>query len=78
VKVFGEGKNKTLPRLMGSEDMPYYFQKAPGAYAFIGFINESKGAVYFPHHEKYRIDEDVLKYGAALHAQFALDFLKGK
>jgi amidohydrolase len=74
-KVFGEGKNKSLPRYMGSEDMPYYFQHAKGIYAFIGYRNEEKGATYFPHHEKFKIDEDYMKYGTALHVQFALDFL---
>lgn len=74
-KVFGKGKNKTLPRYMGSEDMPYYFQHAKGIYAFIGYRNEEKEAIYFPHHEKFKIDEDYMKYGTALHVQFALDFL---
>lgn len=75
VKVFGEEKNIKLPRYMGSEDMPYYFQHAKGVYAFMGYRNEEKEAIYFPHHEKFKIDEDYLKYGTALHVQFALDFL---
>lgn len=75
-KVFGEGKNLTLPRYMGSEDMPYYFQHAKGVYAFIGYRNEEKKAIYFPHHERFNIDEDYMKFGAALHVQFALDFLQ--
>ncbi|MBL4934801.1 amidohydrolase [Clostridium sp. YIM B02515] len=74
-KVLGEGKNKTLPRYMGSEDMPYYFQHAKGVYAFMGYRNEEKESLYFPHHEKFKIDEDYMKYGTALHVQFALDFL---
>jgi len=55
--------------------MPYYFQHAKGVYAFIGYRNEEKDAIYFPHHEKFKIDEDYMKYGTALHVQFALDFL---
>lgn len=74
-KVFGEGKNIALPRYMGSEDMPYYFQNAKGVYAFVGYRNEEKKATFFPHHEKFKIDEDYMKYGTALHVQFALDFL---
>lgn len=77
-KVFGEDKNISIPKLMASEDMPYYFQHAKGVYANIGFGNEEKGCIYFPHHEKFKIDEDYLKYGAALHVQFALDFLNNK
>ncbi|MGF3066395.1 amidohydrolase [Facklamia sp. P12945] len=74
-KVFGPGKNVHGPIMMGSEDMPYYFQEAPGAYAMMGYSNEEKDTIYFPHHEKFNIDEDYLKFGAALHAQFAWDFL---
>lgn len=66
-----EFKSKTigliLPKYMGSEDMPYYFQHAKGVYAFIGYRNEEKDAIYFPHHEKFKIDEDYMKYGTALH-----------
>ncbi|MGB4589406.1 MAG: amidohydrolase [Clostridiaceae bacterium] len=74
-KVFGEGKNIETKKLMGSEDMPFYFQHSKGIYAFMGYRNEAKGSIYFPHHEKFRIDEDYMKYGTALHVQFALDFL---
>lgn len=73
--VFGKGKNITTPRLMGSEDMPFYFEHAKGIYAFMGYRNESKESIYFPHHERFKIDEDYMKYGVALHVQFALDFL---
>ena len=75
-KVFGVNKNVHGPIMMGSEDMPYYFEKAPGAYAFIGYRNKEKDTIYFPHHEKFNIDEDYMKCGAALHAQFAWDFLE--
>lgn len=74
-KVFGEGKNIELPKYMGSEDMPYYFQHAKGIYAFLGYRNEKEESIYFPHHEKFRIDESYMKYGTALYAQFAIDFL---
>lgn len=77
-KVFGEGKNISLPRYMGSEDMPYYFQHAPGVYAFLGYRNEGEESIYFPHHEKFKLDEAYLKYGTALHVQFALDYLSSK
>jgi len=74
-KVFGKGQNISTPKLMGSEDMPFYFQHAKGVYAFLGYRNEDKEAIYFPHHEKFKIDEDYMKFGVALHVQFALDFL---
>lgn len=77
-KVFGPNKKVHGPVLMGSEDMPYYFEEAPGAYAWLGYANEEKDTVYFPHHEKFNIDEDYMAFGAALHAQFAWDYLKEK
>ncbi len=77
IKIFGEGKNIEMPRLMGSEDMAIYFKHAKGAYALLGYVNVEKDTIYFPHHDKFNIDEDYLKYGAALHVQFALDFLNG-
>ena len=77
-KVFGPGRNQPIKRLMGSEDMPFYFNHAPGIYAFLGYRNEEKEAIYFPHHERFNFDEDALKFGAALFAQFALDFLGGE
>lgn len=40
----------------------------------MGYKNEAKGCIYPPHHEKFKIDEDYMKYGTALHVQFALDF----
>lgn len=73
--VFGEGKNITTPRLMGSEDMPFYFKHAKGVFALLGWRNAEKDAIYYPHHEKFKIDEESLKFGTALYAQFALDFL---
>ena len=77
-KILGPGRNQPIKRLMGSEDMPFYFQHAPGIYAFLGYRNEEKEAIYFPHHERFNFDEDALKFGAALFAQFALDFLEGE
>ena len=74
-RVAGDGNLQEMPKLMGSEDMPYYFQKAPGVFALMGYRNEEMEAIYFPHHEKFKIDEAYMTYGTALHVQFALDFL---
>lgn len=74
-KVAGEDGLQHVPKMMGSEDMPYYFQKAPGVYALMGYRNDDIEAIYFPHHEKFKIDEEYMKYGVALHVQFAMDFL---
>lgn len=74
-KIFGANHNIPLPRQMASEDMAYYFEQGKGAFCNIGYINKEKGCIYPPHHEKFKLDEDCLKFGAAFHVQFALDFL---
>lgn len=75
-KIFGPGKNLEQKPLTGSEDMSYYLDQVPGAYALLGFRNEEKGSVYFPHSDKFMIDEEYLAYGTALFAQVAVDFLE--
>jgi len=75
-KVFGPDRNICNPKLMGSEDMPYYFEHAKGAFALLGYYNEEKDTVYYPHHEKFNVDEDMLTFGAALYAQFAVEALE--
>ena len=74
-KVFGPGKNLEQKPLTGSEDMSYYLEKVPGTYAMLGFRNEALGSIYFPHSDKFKLDEDYLAYGTALFAQVAVDFL---
>ncbi|MDR7857696.1 amidohydrolase [Tissierella sp.] len=76
--IFGEDKIVSIPKMMGSEDMSYYFQHAKGVFAWLGSGNKEKDCIYFPHHEKFKIDEDCLKYGTALYTQFAIDFLNDK
>ena len=51
-----------------------FIEKAGGSFAFVGggFADGSKN---FPHHHgMFDIDEDSLRIGAALYAQYALDF----
>lgn len=74
-KVMGPGRNVTIKRVLASEGMSYYFQHAKGVYVNMGYRNPEKGCIYFPHHEKFKIDEDYMKYGTAMFAQFTLDFL---
>lgn len=74
-KVYGPNRNIDLCRLMNSEDMSYYFQQIDGTFAMLGYFNDEKESIYAPHHEKHTIDEDMLIYGTALYAQFAVDYL---
>lgn len=74
-KLYGEESLAPMITQMGGEDFSYYMMKVPGVFGFIGSHNEKTGKIYSNHHEKYDVDEEVLKRGAAVYAQFAYDFL---
>lgn len=75
-KILGKEGIDNLPKMTGGEDFAFYMEKVPGAFAMIGTRNEKKNAHWPQHHPNYDIDEDVLIPGAALYAQFAIDFLR--
>jgi amidohydrolase len=74
-KLMGIDAFAEIETLCGSEDMAYYVDNVPGAMAFLGTLNPSKGIDKFHHHDEFDIDEDVLKHGTALYSAFALNFL---
>ena len=75
VKLYGQEGLTHMDSLMGSEDFSLFMEQVPGFFAFIGAKNADKGIIYSNHHEKFTVDEDSLERGAALAAQFAVDFL---
>ena len=54
--------------------MSRFLQKAPGTFYFLGTKNAKKGCVAPNHSSKFKVDEDVLKYGSVSLAKLALDF----
>lgn len=74
-KLYGDNMTGDIEKVMGGEDFAYLCETIPGAMVFVGSGNKEKQTDYPLHNEKFRIDEDVLPTGAAIHAQFALDFL---
>ncbi|MEG1931795.1 MAG: amidohydrolase, partial [Pygmaiobacter sp.] len=75
-KLYGEEGVGHLDTMMGSEDFSELGKCAPYVFGFVGSRNVNKeGCTYTNHHEKYTVDEDVLKRGSAVMAQFAADFL---
>ena len=76
-KLYGPQGLGHLAPLMVSEDFAYYSQHVPTLFCFLGGGNPEINAIYLHHNECFRIDEDALPRGAALYAQFALDYLKG-
>lgn len=78
IKLYGEEGLGHLPTMMGSEDFAFFMEEVPGVFGFIGSRDPEQGYIYTNHHEKYSVPEEVLQRGAAMHAQFALDFLTEK
>lgn len=74
-KLYGDNVREEIEKASPGEDFAYLLGTTPGAMAFLGIGNHEKRTGYPLHNDKFNIDEDVLPLGAALHAQFALDFL---
>ena len=76
VKLYGEEGIKEMPRVMGSEDFAYFMDVVPGIFGFLGSRDAEHQASN--HNDCYDVPEDVLKRGAAMHAQFAADYLSAQ
>ncbi len=59
---------------MGGEDMSRFLQKAPGAFYFLGTQNPKKACIAPNHSSKFKVDEDVLKFGSVSLAALAIEF----
>jgi len=73
--VVGEAGLVVNSPTMGGEDFSFYAQKVPSAFAALGVGNEAKGSTHSLHHPEFRVDEDALPIGAAMHAAFAMEAL---
>jgi carboxypeptidase Ss1 len=69
---------KVKEPLLGGEDFSRFLHEAPGTFYFLGTINPSKGCVYPNHSSRFKVDEEVLKFGAASLAQLAVEFANPK
>lgn len=76
-EAFGENAVALLPATMGSEDFGEYTRYVGGAFATVGARNTAKGSDFPHHHACFNVDEDTLKVGAELYAQYALVYLSG-
>lgn len=63
-----------IPPILAAEDFSKFLQRVPGCYYFLGTRNKAKGCVYPNHSAKFKVDEDVLKYGSASLALLAFEF----
>lgn len=74
--AFGEEYVVKTDPSMGGEDFGSYLREVPGTFAMVGTQNDDLPTHFPNHHKCFNIDEDALKYGAFLHASFALNHLK--
>lgn len=74
-KIAGSRSLGHLEKMTGAEDFSVYMEKTKGIYGFIGIRNPAKGLNCVHHHPKFVVDEEQLKYGAGIYAQFAYDYL---
>ncbi|AOV13467.1 amidohydrolase [Klebsiella michiganensis] len=74
--AFGDGVLFNEKPTTGGEDFSFYMQNIPGAFALLGSGNKEKGSDYAHHHGCFNIDEQVMKSGAELYAQYAWRYLQ--
>ena len=72
---FGEDAVGHFPPTMGGEDFGEYTNYISGAFATVGTRNVAKGSDFPHHHARFNVDEESLKVGAELYAQYALSYL---
>ena len=65
---------RRMDAIMGGEDFSRFLQRAPGTFYFLGTKNQAKGCVYPNHSAKFKVDEEVLKFGSASLAMLAFEF----
>ncbi len=74
-KLYGDDAIGFTEKTTGGEDFSFFVNQVPSAFAFIGIANPDKFETMPHHHECFQMDEDALTMGAAVYAQYALDFL---
>ncbi|KAI9109491.1 hypothetical protein K1719_019545 [Acacia pycnantha] len=61
--------------MTGAEDFSFYQEVIPGYFFFLGMEDASLGPLEHLHSANFRVNEDALPYGAALHASLATSYL---
>ncbi|CAK8535886.1 unnamed protein product [Lathyrus sativus] len=73
--LLGADKVKGLEPMMGSEDFAFYQEALPGYIFLLGMEDVSVEHLPSGHSPHFKVNEDVLPYGAALHASLAVKYL---
>ncbi|GMN50681.1 hypothetical protein TIFTF001_019840 [Ficus carica] len=74
-QMLGIKSIKEMKPVMGTEDFAFYQEAIPGYIFYVGMADDKKGPFVGGHSPFYRVNEDVLPYGAALHASLAARYL---
>lgn len=72
-EVMGEGKVYQAPCMAGTEDFGYVGEQVPSMFVTIGVGDKDSAPMHNPN---MVIDEEMLPYGAALHANVAISWLR--
>ena len=76
IEILGDAQVAEMGPIMGGEDFAYYTQEIPGCFSFLGVGNTEIDAVYDVHHPMFKVDEEALPLGVAIHVNSALKALK--
>ena len=76
VEILGDAQVAEMGPIMGGEDFAYYTQEIPGCFSFLGVGNTEIDAIYDVHHPMFKVDEEALPLGVAIHVNSALKALK--
>lgn len=75
VQAFGDDALYFEQPTTGGEDFCFYLEKRPGAFALVGSGNAEKDTCWPLHHGCFNVDEDAMRMGAELYAQYAFAYL---
>jgi IAA-amino acid hydrolase len=73
--MLGERNILEMKPIMGSEDFSFFAKVVPGYFYYVGMQNETGERLHQSHSPYFTVNEDVLPYGAALHASLATRYL---
>ena len=62
-----------MPCMAGTEDFGYVTEQVPGMFAWLGVGSKDSAPMHNPN---MFVDEEMLPYGSAIHANVAIEWLK--
>ncbi|KAL8223315.1 hypothetical protein R6Q57_019106 [Mikania cordata] len=74
-EILGPSNVKTMLPLMGSEDFSVYQEMIPGYFYFLGMKPDSNKKPASAHSPFFEVNEDILPFGAAMHASLVVNYL---